>query len=108
MVSDKVSALLRAETERKRALTRNAPTRHQRFGGTYAIKSWVRRKYHSEEDHYLHMIYNQDGETRVSHKQDAAFAPLSDIMDSTKKPDRRGVKRKERVRILNLELGKVY
>ncbi|CDS12810.1 hypothetical protein LRAMOSA04994 [Lichtheimia ramosa] len=77
MVSDKVSALLRAETERKRALTRNAPTRHQRFGGTYAIKSW-------------------DGETRVSHKQDAAFAPLSDIMDSTKKPDRRGVKRKER------------
>ncbi|CDH60505.1 dna repair protein [Lichtheimia corymbifera JMRC:FSU:9682] len=77
MISDKVSALLRAETERKRAQTRNAPTRHQRFGGTYAIKSW-------------------DGETRVSHKQDAAFAPLSDIMDSTKKPDRRGVKRKER------------
>ncbi|KAI7875662.1 timeless-domain-containing protein [Lichtheimia hyalospora FSU 10163] len=77
MMSDKVSALLRAETEKKRAQTRNAPTRHQRFGGTYAIKSW-------------------DGETRVSHKRDAAFAPLSDIMDSTKKPDRRGVKRKER------------
>lgn len=48
MISDKVSALLRAETERKRAQIRNAPTRHQRFGGTYAIKSWVKKAIEKE------------------------------------------------------------
>ncbi|KAI9322900.1 timeless protein-domain-containing protein [Dichotomocladium elegans] len=75
--SDKLDALLKVENDVKRLKIRSAPSRHQRFGGSYAIKSW-------------------DGETRVSHKQDSAYLALGDIIDNNKKPDRRGLKRKER------------
>ncbi|KAI9490959.1 timeless protein-domain-containing protein [Zychaea mexicana] len=76
MLSDKLANLLREENRVKRIKTQNQPTRHNRFGGSFAIKGW-------------------DGNTLVSHKPDAAYADLSSLLNVNKKEDRRGQKRKE-------------
>lgn len=41
MLSDKLSNLLKDEHTVKRQKLRSAPSRHNRFGGSYAIKAWV-------------------------------------------------------------------
>ncbi|KAI9263284.1 timeless protein-domain-containing protein [Phascolomyces articulosus] len=76
MLSDKLANLLREESRAKRIKTKNQPTRHGRFGGSFAIKGW-------------------DGNTLVSHKPEAAYTDLSVLLNVNKKEDRRGKKRKE-------------
>ncbi|KAI8147994.1 timeless protein-domain-containing protein [Fennellomyces sp. T-0311] len=76
MLSDKLANLLREEGRVKRIKTQNQPTRHNRFGGSYAIKGW-------------------DGNTHVSHKPEAAYADLSQLLNVNKKEDRRGQKRRQ-------------
>ncbi|KAG2219453.1 hypothetical protein INT45_008101 [Circinella minor] len=62
ILSDKLANLLREETRVKRIKTKNQPTRHGRFGGSFAIKGW-------------------DGNTLVSHKPEAAYTDLSVLLN---------------------------
>lgn len=77
-LSQRLSNLLQAENGQKRRKLRDMPSRHSRFGGMYAIKRW-------------------DGAIKVTQRQDAAYADLGSILDTGKKENRVGVKRKERV-----------
>ena len=51
MLSDKLANLLREEGRVKRIKTQNQPTRHNRFGGSYAIKGWVSGRYEESGFH---------------------------------------------------------
>ncbi|KAG2212278.1 hypothetical protein INT47_001637 [Mucor saturninus] len=66
--------LLSRENEKKRQKNAYAPSRHNRFGGTY-ILDW-------------------DGKMRVTHKQVGGFADPAVLLEGEKKETRSGVKRK--------------
>ncbi|KAG1495719.1 hypothetical protein G6F54_006987 [Rhizopus delemar] len=74
-LSSKLSDLLRSENDRKKQKHTHAPSRHNRFGGTYILEDW-------------------EGNRLVSHKQQAGYADLSELVDGEKKENRVGVKRK--------------
>ncbi|KAI9268791.1 timeless protein-domain-containing protein [Sporodiniella umbellata] len=74
-LSSKLSNLLNDENERKRRKHASGPSRHNRFGGTYTLEDW-------------------GGKRIVSHKQQAGYADLTEIVDGEKKESRNGRKRK--------------
>lgn len=73
-IAAKLSNLLTNENSNKRLKTGYAPSRHNRFGGTYVL-DW-------------------DGKKRVSHKQVAGFADSAFIVEGDKKTNRVGKRRK--------------
>ncbi|KAI8085063.1 timeless protein-domain-containing protein [Halteromyces radiatus] len=73
--SDELSSLLSTENNQKRLKTKHAPSRHNRFGGSYTLEGW-------------------DGTKHVSHQQSAGFADLEQLI-SLQKKNRAGQKRKQ-------------
>ncbi|KAG1470777.1 hypothetical protein G6F56_002487 [Rhizopus delemar] len=74
-LSNKLSDLLNDENNRKRQKHTSGPSRHNRFGGTYILEDW-------------------GGKRIISHKQQAGYADLTEIVDGEKKVNRVGRKRK--------------
>ncbi|KAI7864918.1 timeless protein-domain-containing protein [Spinellus fusiger] len=74
--SERLETLLRQEQAMEQITKRNKSSRHSRFGGTYSLQGW------------------QNTQRRVFHVKEAGYTELSELMDASKSPDRRGVKRK--------------
>ncbi|KAI8336680.1 timeless protein-domain-containing protein [Chlamydoabsidia padenii] len=74
--SKTLSTLLQSENSKKRLKTQHAPSRHNRFGGTYTLEGW-------------------DGSKHVSHKQSGGYAEIEELVNLRQK-NRGGQKRKQR------------
>ncbi|RUS31825.1 timeless protein-domain-containing protein [Jimgerdemannia flammicorona] len=73
---NRLSEMLIQEESKKKLKSRNASSRHHRFGGTLVLKT-------------------NNGQNYNVHKHEAAFADVQNLLDSAKKKDVRGQRRKD-------------